>query len=86
MKRNVEVNIEVSGIDLADELWEMNTAEQAAFLRELGRTSMFEFDFLQQLFSVAIDINKFTTDKTKAAIIKMLENTLEYIKEAGEDL
>lgn len=87
MKKNIEIELELTSEELALNLWEMDDVEQAEFLFELSRLYRFnKMDFLKQLRYVADEINCEVDIYDKALIIRTLETILEYIKEAGEDL
>lgn len=83
MKKNVEVEINFSGEDMAEELWRCTIQEQASFLFELAR--MYRFDspnFLLQLEYLSDEINSYGTP-AKDLVVGILERALEYIK--GEE-
>jgi hypothetical protein len=83
MKKNVEVEINISGEDLAKELWNSDAVEQANFLLELARIYRFYLpNFLMQLDLMSDELK----DKIdKDLIIKVLEHALEFIRGEEDD-
>ena len=81
MKKNVEVELDISGEDMAKELWHFNTVEQMSFLLELARIYRFNLsDFSMQLEYLSDEINSSYYTSEKDAIIRVLEKVLEYIR------
>ena len=84
MKKNVEVEIDISGEDMAKELWGSDTVEQASFLMELARIFRFNIsDFSMQLDYLSDEIKNSYDTSEKYLIIRLLEKVLEYIR--GEE-
>lgn len=87
MIKNVEVEINFTGEEMALGLWEMDCDEQANFLAELSRLYRFnKVDFLAQLQYVADEVNcgAESVIYNKALIVRMLEEVLDYVKGDGE--
>ena len=84
MKKNVEVEINISGEDLAKELWRSDAVEQANFLLELARIYRFYLpNFLMQLDLMSDELK----DKIdKDLIIRVLEHALEFIRGEEDDI
>lgn len=81
MKKNVEVEIDISGEEMAKELWRFDTVEQASFLNELTRIYRLNYsDFLMQLEYLSDEINNSQNTYGKDLIIMVLEKVLEYIR------
>lgn len=84
MKKNVEVEIDIFGEDMAKELWRSDAIEQASFLFELARIYRLNYsDFLMQLEYLSDEINNSRDTYGKDLIIMVLEKVLEYIR--GEE-
>lgn len=85
MKKNVEVEIDISGEDLAKELWRFDAVEQARFLLELARIFRFNIsDFSMQLDYLSDEIKNSYDTSEKYLIVRTLEKVLEYIKREEE--
>ena len=81
MKKNVKIEIDISGKDMAKELWGSDAIEQASFLIELARIFRFNaFDFLMQLDYLSDEIKNSYDTSEKCLIIRVLEKVLEYIR------
>ena len=81
MKKNVEVEIDISGEEMAKELWSSDAIEQASFLNELTRIYRLNYsDFLMQLEYLSDEINNSRDTYGKDLIIMVLEKVLEYIR------
>lgn len=84
MKKNVEVEIDISGKDMAKELWQSDAIEQASFLNELARIFRSNIpDFSMQLDYLSDEIKNSYSTSDKKLIIRVLEKVLEYIR--GEE-
>ena len=82
MKKKIDVDIEISAEDMAKELWSFDAVEQSNFLYELARLYKFNIaPFLQQLQSVADEINCESDEYGKDLIVRMLETVLDYLKD-----
>lgn len=81
MKKNVEVEIDISGKDMAKELWQYDAIEQASFLIELARIFRSNIpDFSMQLDYLSDEIKNSYSTSDKKLIIRTLEKVLEYIR------
>jgi hypothetical protein len=82
MKKKIDVDVEISAEDMVNELWSFDAVEQSNFLYELARLYKFNIaPFLQQLQSVADEINCESDEYGKDLIVRMLETVLDYLKE-----
>lgn len=82
MKKQIDIDIKVSAEDMVKELWSFDAVEQANFLYEIARLYKFNIaPFLQQLQSVADEINCESDEYGKDLIVRMLETVLGYLKE-----
>ena len=84
MKRNVEIDIELTPIEIEKELWEMLSGEQAALLVcMVGRYACNKANVSSQMCSVANHVKKLPP-KLRSNITSMVENFLELLKEDTE--
>lgn len=77
-----EVEIDISGKELAQELWRVDTVEQISFLIELERMYRYNLSSSTQLESLSDEIKEYYDTSEKDLIIGFLEKVLEYIRGA----
>lgn len=84
MKKQIDIELNITPYELAKELWEMDASDQAAFLCELAKIFRYnKNDFYSQLWEVCHELNK-EGSYWKASIIRLVETLLEYVK-GGND-
>lgn len=85
MKINRDLNIELSPREVADEIWDMASDEQASLLNNLA--DIYEADvphFCMQLEYVYQEL-KDDYGEVEQKIVRMLEKMVEYFDRRGED-
>ena len=86
MKINRDLNIELSPREVADEIWDMTSDEQASLLNNLA--DIYQADlphFCLQLGSVCEDFKNDYGEAEKKKVVRMLETMVEYFDRRGED-
>lgn len=86
MKKQIDIELNITPNELAKELWDMDSLEQADFLCEVARLFRFNRnDFLFQLQAVSDVLNIGEDTYGKASIIRLVETLLEYVKGGEEE-
>ena len=84
MKRNVEIDIELTPVEIEKELWDMLSGEQTALLVCMaGRYAYNKANVSRQMCSVANHVKELPP-KLRSDITNMVENFLELLKEDTE--
>ena len=86
MTRKVTVSVKPTPRELEEELWEMNSLEQADFLLAMvqrfnGQTA----EVLEQIYCMGMDSDNALNDDEKKETIGFIEIILEYLKGAYSD-
>ena len=83
---NRDLNIELSPREVADEIWDMTSAEQASLLNNLADIYQANFpNFCMQLEYVYGDFEDDYGETEQKKVVRMLETMVEYFDRRGED-
>lgn len=86
MKINRDLNIELSPREVADEIWNMASDEQASLLNNLADIYEAYFpNFCMQLEYVYGEFENDYGEAEKKKVVRMLETMVEYFDRRGED-
>ena len=86
MKINRDLNIELSPREVADEIWNMASDEQASLLNNLADIYEAYFpNFSMQLEYVYGEFENDYGEAEKKKVVRMLETMVEYFDRRGED-
>ena len=86
MKINRDLNIELSPREVADEIWDMTSDEQASLLNNLADIyEAFLPHFCMQLEHVYGEFENDYGEAEKKKVVRMLETMVEYFDRRGED-
>ena len=86
MKVNRDLNIELSPREVADEIWDMTSDEQASLLNNLA--DIYQADFPHFCLQLGCVCGEFEDDYGEAEqkkVVRMLETMVEYFDRRGED-
>ena len=86
MKINRDLNIELSPREVADEIWDMASDEQASLLNNLA--DIYEADFPHFCMQLEYVYGEFENDygeTEQKKVVRMLETMVEYFDRRGED-
>ena len=86
MKINRDLNIELSPREVADEIWDMTSDEQASLLNNLA--DIYEADFPNFCMQLEYVYGEFENDygeTEQKKVVRMLETMVEYFDRRGED-
>ena len=83
---NRDLNIELSPREVADEIWDMASDEQASLLNNLADIyEAFVPNFCMQLEYVYGEFENDYGEAEKKKVVRMLETMVEYFDRRGED-
>lgn len=86
MKINRDLNIELSPREVADEIWDMTSDEQASLLNNLADIYEAYFpDFCMQLEYVYGEFENDYSEAEKEKVVSMLKKMVEYFDRQGEN-
>ena len=86
MKVNRDLNIELSPREVADEIWDMTSDEQASLLNNLADIYESYFsNFCMQLEHVYGEFENDYSEVEQKKVVRMLETMVEYFDRRGED-
>lgn len=83
---NRDLNIELSPREVADEIWDMGSDEQASLLNNLA--DIYQADFLHfclQLEGVCGEFENDYGETEQKKVVRMLKTMVEYFDRRGED-
>lgn len=85
MKTQIEIELNIAPDELAQELWKMDSLDQATFLCEMARIFRFNKSaFYSQMQEVSDELNNASDSYGKVSIIRLVETLLEYVKGGAE--
>lgn len=83
---NRDLNIELSPREVADEIWDMASVEQASLLNNLADIYQTDFpNFCMQLEYVYREFKGDCGEAEKEKVVRMLKKMVEYFDRRGED-
>ncbi len=83
---NRDLNIELSPREIADEIWDMASNEQASLLNNLADIYQANFpNFCMQLEYAYQDLKDDYGEAEQKKVVRMLETMVEYFDRQGED-
>lgn len=83
---NRDLHIELSPREVADEIWDMASDEQASLLNNLADIYQADFPhFCLQLGCVCGDFKDDYSETEQKKVVRMLETMVEYFDRRGED-
>lgn len=86
MKINRDLNIELSPREVADEIWNMASDEQASLLNDLADIYESYFpNFCMQLEYVYGEFENDYSEAEQEKVVRMLKKMVEYFDRRGED-
>lgn len=83
---NRDLNIELSPREVADEIWDMTSVEQASLLNNLADIFQADFPhFCLQLGFVCGDFEDDYSEAEQEKVVRMLKTMVEYFDRRGEE-
>lgn len=83
---NRDLNIELSPREIADEIWDMTSVDQASLLNNLADIYQADFPhFCLQLGWVSGEFEDDYSEAEKEKVVRMLKTMVEYFDRRGED-